>query len=267
MAEKHPNSKLKRYKSSVKDLQPVISSLKRSHTASFSGGINVTAETERSAWWSSEQLPAEESLWALTLKSALPYLEKQHWDLVPDLPHPPAAKPPVIKLDEQRWCDLSEEVAPLPGPDPPTRPPSSHSRQSPDGKAAPLQALTKRPRPSLHGWEGPASSAAPSGVGGHKGGTGGEQEEETGLVSRRPLTNQVKSSDSRVSLQREEEEEEEEEVHTSVRAGGAAGGGGGGGGLQTCPMCLIVFPVGFTQMDCDGHLAQCLSEVNVDMTW
>lgn len=23
----------------------------------------------------------------------------------------------------------------------------------------------------------------------------------------------------------------------------------------------------FTQMDCDGHLAQCLSEVNVDMTW
>ncbi|KAK9515817.1 hypothetical protein VZT92_026427 [Zoarces viviparus] len=294
MAEKHPKSKLKRCKSSAKYLQPVISSLKRSHTASFSGGINVTAETERSAWWSSEPLPAEESLWALTLKSALPDLEKQPWDLVPDLPHPPAAKPPVIKLDEQRWCDLSEEVAPLPepsppslrtswspdpvslssaqqelsvhtkpGPDPPTRPPSSHSRQSPDGKAAPLQALTKRPRPSLHGWEGPAPSAAPSGVGGRKGGTGGEQEEETGPVSSLPLTNQVKSSDSPVSRQREEEEEEE--VHTSV--GGAGGAGGAGGGLQSCPMCLIVFPVGFTQMDCDGHLAQCLSEVNVDMTW
>ncbi|XP_068589051.1 uncharacterized protein si:ch73-70k4.1 [Cebidichthys violaceus] len=284
MAEKHPKSKLKRYKSSVNDLQPVISSLKRSHTASFSGGINVTAETGRSAWWSSEQLPAEESLWALTLKSALPYLEDQHWDLVPDLPNLPAAKAPAIKLDEQWWCDLSEEVAPLPepsppsprtswnpdpvslsssqqelsvhtkpGPDPPARPLSSHSRQSPDGKAEPHQAFTKRPRPSLHSWEGPASSAAPSGVGGHKGGMGGEQEEETGPVSRRPLTNQVKASDSRVSLQREDEEE----VHTSVR---------GGGGLQSCPMCLMVFPVGFTQLDCDGHLAQCLSEVNVDMT-
>lgn len=26
-------------------------------------------------------------------------------------------------------------------------------------------------------------------------------------------------------------------------------------------------PSRFTQMDCDGHLAQCLSEVNVDVTW
>lgn len=26
-------------------------------------------------------------------------------------------------------------------------------------------------------------------------------------------------------------------------------------------------PSRFTQMDCDGHLAQCLSEVNMDVTW
>ncbi|KAM9786190.1 uncharacterized protein ACB057_014582 [Neosynchiropus ocellatus] len=36
---------------------------------------------------------------------------------------------------------------------------------------------------------------------------------------------------------------------------------------QSCPMCLLVFPPRFTQLDRDGHLAQCLSEMNVDMTW
>ncbi|XP_034393497.1 uncharacterized protein si:ch73-70k4.1 isoform X2 [Cyclopterus lumpus] len=300
MAEKHSTSKLKRNKSSVKDLQPVISSLKRSHTASCSSGITAG----RSVWWSSEQLPAEESLWVLVLKSALPYLENQHWDLVPDLPHPSAAKPTAIKPDEQWWCDLSEEVAPFPepsppsprtswspdpvgirssqqdlsvhtqlGPDSPARPASSHNRQSQDGKTTSLQALAKRPPPSLHSWEGLASSAGPLSVGIHKGRTGREQEEDTGPVSRRPLANQVKVSNSRVCLQRQEEEE----VHTSVRGDGDGGGGGGAaaaaaaaggrGGLRSCPMCLMVFPVGFTQMDCDGHLAQCLSEVNVDMTW
>ncbi|XP_072536847.1 uncharacterized protein [Salminus brasiliensis] len=37
--------------------------------------------------------------------------------------------------------------------------------------------------------------------------------------------------------------------------------------LECCPMCLMPFPAGFSQMDCDGHLAQCLSEMNVDVVW
>ncbi|XP_017296389.1 Fanconi anemia core complex-associated protein 20 [Kryptolebias marmoratus] len=37
--------------------------------------------------------------------------------------------------------------------------------------------------------------------------------------------------------------------------------------LQSCPMCLQPFPAGSTQMDRDGHLAQCLSDMDVDMTW
>ncbi|CAL8368603.1 unnamed protein product [Lota lota] len=37
--------------------------------------------------------------------------------------------------------------------------------------------------------------------------------------------------------------------------------------LQCCPMCTLVFPSRFSQMDCDSHLAQCLSEMNVDMAW
>ncbi|XP_074499237.1 uncharacterized protein LOC141772301 [Sebastes fasciatus] len=302
MAEKCSKSKLKRNKSTVRDVQPVT--VKRSHTASSSS--EITAETGRSAvpaavWWNSEQLPAVESLWALTLKSALPYLENQHWDLVPDLPHPSTARPTALTLDEQRWFDLGEEVTPFPepcppsprtsscpdplglgssrrelsvqtepAPDPSDRQLSSHSRQSHDGNTTSLQALTKRPRSSPHSWEGPTSSAGPSSAGGDEG-----RKRGTGLLNRQFLTNQGKVSESRVSLQREGENEaevvedkDEEEVQRSVRGdGGAAAAAAGGARLQICPMCLLVFPVGFTQMDCDGHLAQCLSEVNVDMTW
>ncbi|XP_017323085.1 uncharacterized protein si:ch73-70k4.1 isoform X2 [Ictalurus punctatus] len=37
--------------------------------------------------------------------------------------------------------------------------------------------------------------------------------------------------------------------------------------LECCPMCLTLFPAGFSQMECDAHLAQCLSEMNVDVVW
>ncbi|XP_045912064.1 uncharacterized protein si:ch73-70k4.1 [Micropterus dolomieu] len=267
--------------------------LKKRHTTLFSSRIDVTAESGRSAspaaaWWNREQLPAVEGLWALSLKSALPYLENQHWDLVPDLPHPREARPAALTLDVQWWCDFSEEVAAFPEPFPPsprtsspdrfrlsysqqdlsaqTRPEpqtpdrqlSSHSRQSHDGKTASLQALTKRPRLSLHSREEAAPSAGASSGGGEEGRKGGE----AGPVNRELLTDQVRVYDSRVSQL--EEAENKEEVQNSVKAGG---GEGGGQRLQSCPMCLLEFPVGFTQMDCDGHLAQCLSEMNVDVTW
>lgn len=66
-------------------------------------------------------------------------------------------------------------------------------------------------------------------------------------MNRQLLTNQLKVSDSRVSLLKEPEnkkevvkDKEEEEVQRSVRGDGAAGGGV----LESCPMCLLVFPVG-----------------------
>ncbi|XP_040007773.1 uncharacterized protein si:ch73-70k4.1 [Xiphias gladius] len=302
MAENYPKSKLKRKKSSVEKLQPEISSketLRRSHITLFSS--DITAETDGSvvpgtAWWNREQLPAVESLWAFTLRSALPYLEKQHWDLVPDLPEPSTTRSTALKLDEQQWCDLREEVAPFPepsstsprtssSPNPPRlgssqqdlsvqtqdvphtsdRRLSSHiSRQSHDGKTASLQ-------PSLHSWEEAASAARCSSFRAEEGRKGGEQEEEAGPVDRQLLTNRVNVSDNQVSLQKQGEnkeevmkDKEEEEVQGSVRGDGGAAPGGG---LQSCPMCLLVFPIGSTQMDCDSHLAQCLSEMNVDMTW
>ncbi|XP_026125088.1 putative per-hexamer repeat protein 5 isoform X2 [Carassius auratus] len=49
--------------------------------------------------------------------------------------------------------------------------------------------------------------------------------------------------------------------------GTTSGTEGAGSGLECCPMCLMPFPAGFTQMQCDGHLAQCLSEMNEDIIW
>ncbi|XP_041802488.1 uncharacterized protein si:ch73-70k4.1 [Chelmon rostratus] len=293
MAEHQSKSKLKRKKCSFSEDKHPETSSRGTLNRTAASSSEVVAEPERSVspaavWWNREQLPAVESLWALTLKSALLY---QHCDLVPDLPHPSTARP-TLKLDE-RWCDLSEEVAPFPepsppsprtslspdplrlspslqdllaqtepAPDPPDKQLSSQSKQSHNGKATSLQTLRRRPQPSLHSWEGAASSAGPPGVGGEEERKAGEQGKETGTVSRQLLTNQVSVSDR----QKQAENKEEVEAQRSARGGGEAAGGGGGG-LQSCPMCLLVFPAGFTQMDCDGHLAQCLSEVNVDVTW
>ncbi|KAJ8257699.1 hypothetical protein GJAV_G00188740 [Gymnothorax javanicus] len=37
--------------------------------------------------------------------------------------------------------------------------------------------------------------------------------------------------------------------------------------MENCPMCLLPFPPGFTQMESDSHLAKCLSEISEDITW
>lgn len=119
-----------------------------------------------------------------------------------------------------------------PEPDPPDRHLSAHGRQSQNGKTASIQALTKRPQPSLYSWEGAAAaSAGPSSVGVEEERKG----KETGPDNRQILTSQGRASDRR------DENNEEEEVQTSVRGDGEAAGGVG---LQSCPMCLLVFPAG-----------------------
>ncbi|XP_056129140.1 uncharacterized protein si:ch73-70k4.1 [Lampris incognitus] len=104
---------------------------------------------------------------------------------------------------------------------------------------------------------------------------GKEKDGDSGLTRRQPLAHQGETSDSRAPQQPEGkagkggaearvEGQEEEEVLNCRRDGSD---GGGGGGLQRCPMCLMKFPAGFMQMDCDSHLALCLSELSMDMTW
>ncbi|XP_018592055.1 Fanconi anemia core complex-associated protein 20 [Scleropages formosus] len=58
-----------------------------------------------------------------------------------------------------------------------------------------------------------------------------------------------------------------ERIADQDSAVGADGSSRGGDSLESCPMCLMRFPAGFSQMDCDSHLAKCLSEMNEDITW
>ncbi|XP_028663309.2 uncharacterized protein si:ch73-70k4.1 [Erpetoichthys calabaricus] len=37
--------------------------------------------------------------------------------------------------------------------------------------------------------------------------------------------------------------------------------------LSSCPLCLLQFPARYSQMEIDGHLAKCLSEMNDDILW
>ncbi|XP_041061720.1 uncharacterized protein si:ch73-70k4.1 [Carcharodon carcharias] len=37
--------------------------------------------------------------------------------------------------------------------------------------------------------------------------------------------------------------------------------------LESCPMCLVPFPAGFTVLEVDSHLAKCLSESTEDVMW
>lgn len=59
------------------------------------GGLTVcllrSSVSPAAEWWSREQLTAVETLWALTLKSALPHLENLRGHLVPELPYPSAS--------------------------------------------------------------------------------------------------------------------------------------------------------------------------------
>ncbi|XP_051525279.1 keratin, type I cytoskeletal 9 [Myxocyprinus asiaticus] len=52
-----------------------------------------------------------------------------------------------------------------------------------------------------------------------------------------------------------------------VKSEAGASEEGSGSGLECCPMCLMPFHAGFSQMECDAHLAQCLSEMNEDIAW
>lgn len=184
-------------------------------------------------------------------------------------------------LDEQHWCDLSEEVAPLPESSPcfPRPPPSpdspslssphqavpvqtkplpnstnsvmsSHGGLSHKSKRMYPQALTKRHpespserQPSLHSWAVREPLPGPSSLGKEKGRNG--QEKEEGKIKTQPLTTHGKVFDCWAALQREGEKKEDREgqVPWTGRRGGGDGGERGEE-LQSCPMCLIVFPVG-----------------------
>ncbi|XP_054636238.1 uncharacterized protein si:ch73-70k4.1 [Dunckerocampus dactyliophorus] len=229
-----------------------------------------------SAWWNAKNLSPVESLWALTLQSAIPYLDNQHWDQVPDLPPPSAAgasSPP--RLEEDRWCDFSAEVPPFPQ----SRPPPESQNPDPLHPNSPQQAKSgagtadsslssaicqehevsvhagsKKDHPSLCTLAVPSSAREEEGRNEDR-----EEKMEThvNFFDSPPLGKEEEISDEMMGT--------EEDVE--MNSGDTKSGEIAEGKLNSCPMCLQVFPVGFSQMDCDGHLAQCLSEMNVDMAW
>lgn len=173
-------------------------------------------------------------------------------------------RPTPQQLDEQQWCDLSDEVATFPEPTPPSptsplRPdplsPNSTQQSRPVADTSdtlPIQALTKR-CPSVHDCQGESSLAGPSSVRGAEGRKAGEHEKEekekreTGWVNRQPLINQEKVFNSRAPPQKEGEKKEEvmeDEEEEDVQRSGRRDGGQAGGRLQSCPMCLLMFPAG-----------------------
>ncbi|XP_025757580.1 uncharacterized protein si:ch73-70k4.1 isoform X2 [Oreochromis niloticus] len=329
MEENHLKSRLKRKKSTVEASggAPKRSPTPSSYNPAKTGGPMLPA----GAWWNRQQLLAVESLWAFTLQAALPCLEEQLWDQVPDLPHASAAegkrerdrkraafiakpetgsdwlkcsieevnrvlqvtlkdaeevikRPAGLWVEEQGWCDLSSEVSTFPEPshlslstsqipdpvglsssledptahtsavpDPPVKGPSSHSMESSTHSP---QTLSKTRRPSLHSWEEALPSPGSSRVGKEEG------RKVTGPVSRKLPTYWVKVSD-RVPLPNEIEAKKEEEVQgCGKKDGGGGAGGGAGGGLQSCPMCLQVFPAG----SCIASSRDLCFHVRINMT-
>ncbi|XP_013991982.1 uncharacterized protein si:ch73-70k4.1 isoform X2 [Salmo salar] len=372
MAEKCPKSKLKRKKLSIEEpltdifFRKTLIKNNESSSASIESLSSTRPVVPIESWWSRGDLAAVESLWALTLSSALPCLDAHPWDPVPDLPTASTLSSNVDQQIEWRWCSLSEDMTPLPSPhssttDFPLNPfpglektllpvPVQTSQTTSTINGPPLKSApclegpgeessscgAGRPRPSLGArvpssygrgapWSGGGNSRVPSrkdtkrGEGGQntaaarphptarrprgekeshpsipqpfiiragnggsslpaearKGGGGvGEEGEKRGMKRLQLPANQVdatsSTSDSCTAAPMEEGkgEKREEGVSGMGRADWVAGKGGGGGrAMQSCPMCLVPFPAGFTQMDCDSHLAKCLSEMTVDMTW
>ncbi|XP_077368058.1 uncharacterized protein LOC144013285 isoform X2 [Festucalex cinctus] len=236
---------------------------------------NVSRSTDCvSPWWTKEHLPPAEALWASTLKSALPYLNQQHWEPVPDLPRPSAAE-----LDEERRCDLNGEAPPSPQPPPASQQcpdfPATSSQRTETGldiTNTSLSSLVQQERRksnfatalarSEKDQTSPDAVAGPSRV--EKEGRKPDVKQD---VENRP-TARVVCSDSQ-PLEKEEniiEERMETEKDGEKKCSDAKSTEGAQETLSSCPMCLLLFPVGASQLERDGHLAQCLSEMNVDMS-
>nr|XP_057908298.1 uncharacterized protein si:ch73-70k4.1 [Doryrhamphus excisus] len=274
MAENPAKSKLSKRKYFAKDVTEKTSS----GPAGMKHALKNTKQTRsvdfESAWWNANNLSTVDNLWVLTLKSAIPYLDNQHWDQVPDLPPPSSAGTSSPQLVEHHWCDFSAEVPPFPqsrpppasqSPDPlhPNTPqPTKPGTDTADSSFSSLICQVQEHQASVHTGskkDDPSPTLAVSSSAREEEGRKEEEKTETrvNFLGSHPLGKEEEISEEMMGT-----EEDVEVKHGDTKSGAMAEEK-----LNSCPMCLQVFPVGFSQMDCDGHLAQCLSEMNMDMTW
>ncbi|XP_068199900.1 uncharacterized protein si:ch73-70k4.1 [Antennarius striatus] len=260
MSEYHSKSKLKRKKLCVEDQQLV----KRSQGLIEISG-DVTAQPHRPELsaglrWTTELMSPAERLWALTLKSSLSHAESQSSYLVPDLPQPSKMGVTRLKLVDQRWCDINEDVVPFLE----LSPPSSRTSWSPFGLSSSQQDLSVQIHIATDLSDSQETSSGKTNS--FKALTKGKPQTPHSLKRRTSSSSSASAIDKRVSLQ-EMSRNEDEVVSDSKELVVQKSIRGDESRLQSCPMCLLKFPAGFPQMDCDSHLAQCLSDMTVDVTW
>ncbi|XP_053092163.1 Fanconi anemia core complex-associated protein 20 [Pangasianodon hypophthalmus] len=213
-----------------------------------------------SSCWTSSDLSDVEKLWMKTLQALCPEVPARDSALC--VPRLPQLSTKQEEECERRWCSLDEDVIPFPNPLAPdplpcSAPfPSSPALQNRAGCVPVRRASSDSPGEgsersgvSESDSEQDPNTAAAGKHGSGPGHSGPECEGEAGTLD----YSEIKSG---------LDPEMDNEAGTSGR-----GLGSDGLRLECCPMCLMPFPARFSQMECDGHLAQCLSEMNADMMW
>ncbi|MCJ8734560.1 hypothetical protein PDJAM_G00236860 [Pangasius djambal] len=200
-----------------------------------------------SSCWTSSDLSDVEKLWMKTLQALCPQVSAPDSALC--VPRLPQLSTKQEEECERRWCSLDEDVIPFPNPLPHSSPfPSSPDLQNRAGRV-PVRSTSSHERSGVSESEQEANGAAAGKPGSGPEHSGPECEGEAGTLD----NSEIKSGS---------DPEGDDEARTSER-----GSGSDRLRLECCPMCLMPFPAQFSQMECDGHLAQCLSEMNADVMW
>ncbi|XP_023697195.1 uncharacterized protein [Paramormyrops kingsleyae] len=282
MSDKCPKLKLKRKKCAAQECSFVTERKAPRQSASQAGHAGAAASTmpaAHDAWWDKADLPGMQQLWASVLKAAVPQLGQDIWKAVPVLPAAPPPKPSDGESAGGRWCcPLADEVPPFPpAVNPHVRPVTNTDICTP---SSPLRPADPGPDPRKDGSARRACDPAGRQV---RGGemAGGGVRLDTAMGRRPPALREtaaaVGGSPGTAGAAAGERyscgmtESGPETIPTGLRNEseclGADGNLRGAAGLASCPLCTMAFPAGFSQMDCDGHLAKCLSEMNEDVTW
>ncbi|XP_048873841.1 uncharacterized protein si:ch73-70k4.1 [Brienomyrus brachyistius] len=280
MSDKGPKLKLKRKKCAAQESSFATESKAPRQSASQAGAAASTMPAAHDAWWDKADLPGMEQLWASVLKAAVPQLGQDIWKAVPVLPAAPPPRPSDGESAGCRWCcRLSDAVAPFPPvANPHVRPVTSTDICTP---SSPLRPADSGPDLREDGSARQAGDSAGRQVRGEEVAGGGGLRLDTEMGRRPPALREtaaaVGGSPGTAGAAAGERcshgmtESGPETIPTGLRNESecleADGNLRGAAGLASCPLCTIPFPAGFSQMDCDGHLAKCLSEMNEDVTW
>ncbi|KAK2841515.1 hypothetical protein Q7C36_013094 [Tachysurus vachellii] len=258
-------SKLKRRKTAVEEIRSEhqfrIKDLNQSLRIPDAG----SPAGEGSSYWTSPDLSDVEKVWLEILQSLCPQFLAQDTTLC--VPHLPQLSVKEEKQSEHHWCSLDEEVLPFPNALALSIPflyspvPSPHLQARSDHISvhSSLKSLSEG-NEGLDGSECEQDVNRATAVSGSEH-SGQEREGEAG-----PGSIDTSKINSRavpgLGIVSGSELETGHESGMPIR-----GSGSDGSRLECCPMCLMLFPAGSSQLECDGHLAQCLSEMNVDVVW